>query len=108
MPACRRTIPVRSAYLPALMDWLCRAQDCSRNADGGVARDYSLINGWASSYPGDDRATSFRHFSTTPSAVAEAESARARAAHGRLAGATSSCHAAAFRAARSIRPRSFR
>jgi len=31
--------------------WLCRAQDCSRSADGGVARDYSLIHGWASSYP---------------------------------------------------------
>lgn len=31
--------------------WLCRAQDRSRSADGGVARDYSLIDGWASSYP---------------------------------------------------------
>jgi hypothetical protein len=37
--------------LPALVDWLGRAQDCSRTKDGGVARDYSLIRGWASSYP---------------------------------------------------------
>lgn len=31
--------------------WLGRAQDCSRTADGGVARHYSLIDGWGSSYP---------------------------------------------------------
>jgi hypothetical protein len=31
--------------------WLCRAQDCNRLRDGGVARDYSLISGWNSSYP---------------------------------------------------------
>ena len=37
--------------LRALMDWLSRAQDHSLSADGGVARDYSLIHGWASSYP---------------------------------------------------------
>lgn len=37
--------------LDALMDWLSRAQDESASADGGVARDYSLIRGWASSYP---------------------------------------------------------
>jgi hypothetical protein len=33
------------------MDWLCRAQDCSASADGGVARDFSWRTGWASSYP---------------------------------------------------------
>ena len=33
------------------MAWLCRAQDHSASADGGVARDYSLLSGWASSYP---------------------------------------------------------
>ena len=33
------------------MAWLCRAQDHSASADGGVARDYSLIKGWATSYP---------------------------------------------------------
>lgn len=31
--------------------WLCRAQDHSATADGGVARDYSLIAGWGPSYP---------------------------------------------------------
>ncbi len=31
--------------------WLCRAQDSSSSRDGGVARDYSLINGWGASYP---------------------------------------------------------
>ncbi len=31
--------------------WLLRAQENSASADGGVARDFSLINGWASSYP---------------------------------------------------------
>src|SRR5262249_16179426 len=35
----------------AAIQWLCRAQDRSRSADGGVGRDYSLVNGWASSYP---------------------------------------------------------
>jgi hypothetical protein len=31
--------------------WLGRAQDNSLSRDGGVARDYSLINGWSASYP---------------------------------------------------------
>lgn len=31
--------------------WLCRAQDHSTTKDGGVASHYSLISGWASSYP---------------------------------------------------------
>ncbi|MDZ7829161.1 MAG: hypothetical protein U5K33_06640 [Halofilum sp. (in: g-proteobacteria)] len=35
----------------AAIDWLCRAQDRSASADGGVARDFSLIKGWATSYP---------------------------------------------------------
>ena len=35
----------------AATQWLCRAQDRSASADGGVARDYSLIKGWATSYP---------------------------------------------------------
>jgi hypothetical protein len=37
--------------LEALMQWLSLAQDKSMSADGGVARDYSLVHGWASSYP---------------------------------------------------------
>jgi hypothetical protein len=35
----------------AASEWICTAQDRSASADGGVARDYSLINGWNSSYP---------------------------------------------------------
>jgi Prenyltransferase and squalene oxidase repeat len=31
--------------------WLGRAQDHSASADGGVARHYSLITGWGTSYP---------------------------------------------------------
>jgi hypothetical protein len=31
--------------------WLGRAQDHSASADGGAARHYSAISGWASSYP---------------------------------------------------------
>jgi hypothetical protein len=31
--------------------WLCRAQDCSRSHDGGVARHFSLLDGWGTSYP---------------------------------------------------------
>jgi hypothetical protein len=37
--------------LSEVLEWLCRAQDCSRSSDGGVARHYSLVHGWASSYP---------------------------------------------------------
>lgn len=35
----------------AATGWLCRAQDHSLHHDGGVARDFSLLKGWASSYP---------------------------------------------------------
>lgn len=31
--------------------WLGRAQDCSPDHDGGVARHYSLLDGWGRSYP---------------------------------------------------------
>ncbi|MGH8584936.1 MAG: hypothetical protein ACREWE_01680 [Gammaproteobacteria bacterium] len=31
--------------------WLYRVQDCSASRDGGAARYYSLVSGWASSYP---------------------------------------------------------
>jgi hypothetical protein len=33
------------------LNWICRAQDCSATQDGGVARHYSLLSGWAASYP---------------------------------------------------------
>lgn len=39
------------AAISLIMDWLCRAQDHSATQDGGVARDFSLIDGWAASYP---------------------------------------------------------
>jgi len=31
--------------------WLCLAQDQSTSADGGVARHFSLVDGWSPSYP---------------------------------------------------------
>ena len=33
------------------VEWICRAQDFSLHDDGGVARHYSLLTGWSSSYP---------------------------------------------------------
>lgn len=33
------------------INWLIRAQDGSATRDGGVARHYSLLDGWAASYP---------------------------------------------------------
>ena len=33
------------------VEWICRAQDFSLRGDGGVARHYSLLTGWSSSYP---------------------------------------------------------
>ncbi len=39
------------AVIRACLDWLSRAQDESASHDGGVARDFSLISGWATSYP---------------------------------------------------------
>lgn len=43
--------PGSAAVLPALFDWMSRAQDCSPSADGGVARSYDLLRGWETSYP---------------------------------------------------------
>ena len=43
--------PGIDAVVDAGLDWLCAAQDHSASRDGGVARDYSLVKGWASSYP---------------------------------------------------------
>jgi hypothetical protein len=33
------------------VEWLGRAQDQSTTHDGGVAKNFSLISGWSSSYP---------------------------------------------------------
>ena len=43
--------PGIDAAVKAALQWLKRAQDQSASHDGGVARDYSLKNGWAVSYP---------------------------------------------------------
>ena len=37
--------------IDAAATWLCAAQDNSVTRDGGVARHYSLLTGWGSSYP---------------------------------------------------------
>lgn len=44
-------VPDAEAVIAACTAWLCEAQDRSASADGGVARDFSLIKGWATSYP---------------------------------------------------------
>lgn len=43
--------PGPEAVIAACTRWLCLAQDRSASNDGGVARDFSLQNGWATSYP---------------------------------------------------------
>lgn len=43
--------PGSEVVVSRAIDWLCEAQDRSKSEDGGVARDYSLITGWATSYP---------------------------------------------------------
>src|SRR3546814_8302964 len=43
--------PGPAAVVYACLQWLARAQDCSARGDGGVARDFSLLRGWATSYP---------------------------------------------------------
>jgi len=43
--------PGIEATITAALDWLGQAQDHSATRDGGVARHYSLINGWSASYP---------------------------------------------------------
>jgi len=43
--------PGPAAVIDACTAWLGAAQDHSSSNDGGVARDYSLLTGWSSSYP---------------------------------------------------------
>lgn len=43
--------PGPAAVIAACTRWLCLAQDKSASQDGGVARDFSLQKGWATSYP---------------------------------------------------------
>jgi hypothetical protein len=43
--------PGPEASIAASLDWLRAAQDGSITGDGGVARHFSLIDGWSTSYP---------------------------------------------------------
>jgi hypothetical protein len=43
--------PGTQAAIDSGLAWLSEAQARSRTQDGGVARDYSHVSGWASSYP---------------------------------------------------------
>lgn len=45
------TDPGIEPVVAACTKWLCIAQDRSASNDGGVARDFSLQKGWATSYP---------------------------------------------------------
>ena len=47
----RQDPPDSEQALAAAADWLAVAQDRSRSSDGGVARHFSLVTGWAASYP---------------------------------------------------------
>ena len=51
----RQGLPAQDPGLERAVDqalaWLARAQDHSRSQDGGVARHFSLIDGWSPSYP---------------------------------------------------------
>lgn len=48
LPACD---PGPEAVIASCTRWLCLAQDKSASHDGGVARDFCLQKGWATSYP---------------------------------------------------------
>lgn len=43
--------PGPERVIDAGIQWLSIAQDCSASRDGGVARHYSLLDGWSASYP---------------------------------------------------------
>jgi len=51
----RQGLPARDPGCAAVIEagcrWLGQAQDHSATNDGGFARDFSLVKGWASSYP---------------------------------------------------------
>lgn len=40
-----------AACIDHTINWLLRAQEHSKSADGGVARHFSLVDGWGASYP---------------------------------------------------------
>lgn len=43
--------PGSERAIDACLGWIARAQDNSATADGGIARHFSLIDGWGPSYP---------------------------------------------------------
>ena len=45
------TDPGRDVASREVLAWLSRAQDRSKSQDGGVARHFSLLDGWSASYP---------------------------------------------------------
>src|ERR1044071_9673228 len=45
------TDPGRDVASREVLAWLSRAQDRSKSQDGGVARHFSLLDGWSPSYP---------------------------------------------------------
>ena len=47
----KRRDPGSARILQEGFIWLARAQDRSTSADGGIARHFSLVSGWSSSYP---------------------------------------------------------
>ena len=51
MAGLPRHDPGHEAVIASCTAWLCMAQDKSASNDGGVARDFSLQKGWATSYP---------------------------------------------------------
>ena len=46
-----RNVPDIEPAIDAAAAWLGRTQDRSSSADGGAARQYSLVGGWGTSYP---------------------------------------------------------
>ena len=68
--------PGPHAVVKACTAWMCAAQDHSSSHDGGVARDYSLLTGWSSSYP---ETTGY----IIPSMIALAQRTGDAALHGR-------------------------
>jgi hypothetical protein len=71
--------PGIDAAVGAATRWLCVAQDRSRSNDGGVARHFSLISGWATSYPettGYIVPTMFERATATHDAELEARAVR--------------------------------
>jgi len=47
----RQADPGPERVIAGALSWLGHAQDMSKSHDGGVARHFSLVDGWSSSYP---------------------------------------------------------